>query len=244
MKFYKLNGIVLRDINFEESSKILTILTNQLGKIQAISKNCRRTLNPLCAVSQPLIYSEFILTKTKDIYTISSASMIESFFEITEDMNLTVYSSYLIELVDNFIQLEQKSEESLRLLLNSLYLLKSKFDPETVCRVFEIKMLIFSGFFPQFTHCVRCNKSELTKVFFSVQNSGIVCDKCKQEDDIEISVDLVKQILIIAATDLKRINKINIDKDSNATLKRLMREYIKFVLQKDINILDFFKFIK
>lgn len=244
MKFVKAKGIVLKDLNFEESSKILTILTSELGKIQALSKNCRRTLSPLSAVSQPLIYSEFVFTKTKDIYSISSASVIESFFDITQNVDLTIYSSYLIELVDNFIQLEQKNEDVLRLLLNSLYMLKKGADPEVVCRIFEIKILIFTGFFPQFTQCVKCQRTDLERVFFSFKNSGIVCVNCRNEDDIEISFEVVKMILIIAATDLKKLTKIKIGKNLNEALKSLTTTYIKSVLQREIKILDFFKFIK
>ncbi|AZT90297.1 DNA repair protein RecO [Caldicellulosiruptor changbaiensis] len=244
MKFIKAKGIVLKDVNFEESSKILTILTSELGKIQALSKNCRRTLSPLSAVSQPLIYSEFVFTKTKEIYSISSASVIESFFDITQNVYLTIYSSYLIELVDSFIQIEQKNEDVLRLLLNSLYMLKKGADPETICRIFEIKMLIFTGFFPQFTQCVKCQKSHLSRIFFSFKNAGVVCAECKEENDVEIGLEVVEKVLTIAATDLKKLSKIRISKGLNDILKTLMTTYIKLVLQKDVKILDFFKFIK
>ncbi|WAM30559.1 DNA repair protein RecO [Caldicellulosiruptor naganoensis] len=244
MKFVKAKGIVLKDINFEESSKVLTILTAEIGKIQALSKNCRRTLSPLSAVSQPLIYSEFVFTKAKDIYSISSASVIESFFDLTQNVDLTIYSSYLIELVDNFIELEQKNEDVLRLLLNSLYMLKKGAEPETICRIFEIKILIFTGFFPQFTQCVKCHKSSLNQIFFSFKNAGVVCPECKEEDDVKISLETVEKILIIAATDLKKLSKIKIDKELNTILKNLMITYIKLVLQKDVRILDFFRFIK
>ncbi|WAM34887.1 DNA repair protein RecO [Caldicellulosiruptor morganii] len=244
MKFIKARGIVLKDINFEESSKILTILTAEIGKIQALSKNCRRTLSPLSACSQPLIYSEFVLTKTKDVYSISSASVIESFFDLTHDVGLTIYSSYLIELVDNFIELEQKNEDVLRLLLNSLYMLKKGADPETICRIFEIKILIFTGFFPQFTQCVKCHNSSLSQIFFSFKNSGIVCPDCKEEGDVKIDLKTVEKILIIAATDLKKLSRIKIDRELNTILKNLMTTYIKLVLQKDFKILDFFRFIK
>lgn len=80
MKLIKTKGIVLKETNFEESSKILTVLTSDFGKIQVLSKNCRRLLSVLSACSQPLMFCEFVIRKTKDIYSISSASVIESFF--------------------------------------------------------------------------------------------------------------------------------------------------------------------
>lgn len=123
-------------------------------------------------------------------------------------------------------------------------MLKKGADPETVCRIFEIKMLIFTGFFPQFTQCVKCQKSNLSRIFFSFKNAGVVCAECKEENDMEISLEVVEKILIIAATDLKKLSKIRISKNLNNVLKTLMTTYIKLVLQKDVKILDFFKFIK
>lgn len=146
MKLIKTKGIVLKETNFEESSKILTVLTSDFGKIQVLSKNCRRLLSVLSACSQPLMFCEFVIRKTKDIYSISSASVIESFFELSQDVNLAIYSGYLIELVDSFLEFEQKNEDVLRLLLNSLYLLKKGKDPEVVSRIFEIKILVYTGF--------------------------------------------------------------------------------------------------
>lgn len=244
MKLIKTKGIVLKETNFEESSKILTVLTSDFGKIQVLSKNCRRLLSVLSAVSQPLMFCEFVIRKTKDIYSISSASVIESFFELSQDVNLAIYSGYLIELVDSFLEFEQKNEDVLRLLLNSLYLLKKRKDPEVVSRIFEIKILVYTGFFPQFTQCVKCQRKDITRAFFSFKNGGLTCEACKEDNDIEIEIEVVKRILIVAATNLKKLNKILFDSSLNSKIKTITLPYIKMVLQKDIKILDFFRFIQ
>lgn len=244
MKYIKLNGIVLKETDFEDTSKILTLLTDKKGKIQVISKNCKRTHNSLIGVSQPLIYSEFILKKSNDIYLIVSASIIESFFEISKSLDQTIYASYFIELIDNFLDFEQEDENYLRLLLNTLFLLKNNFDKEVLARIFEIKVLSISGFLPNLIYCNKCGRTDIDEVFFSFEEGCIYCSSCKKKHNTSITLDTIKTILLINATELKKIHKIEIPNHVNKQLSSIISKYISIILQKEIHILDFLKFIK
>ena len=55
----KIEGIVIGDTNYSESSKILNILTKDYGIIGVMSKGCRKVKSNLRVVSNKLTYGDF-----------------------------------------------------------------------------------------------------------------------------------------------------------------------------------------
>ena len=56
MKIESVEGIVLSETNYSESSKILNVLTKEYGLIGIISKGCRNIKSKLRGVSRKLLY--------------------------------------------------------------------------------------------------------------------------------------------------------------------------------------------
>ena len=61
-------GIVLRETDTKESDKIMTLLTQELGKIGVIAKGARGKRSRYGACAQMLAYSEWTLSRRKDWY--------------------------------------------------------------------------------------------------------------------------------------------------------------------------------
>ena len=62
MKIEKIKGIIIKDINYKESSKVLHILTKEYGTIGVISKGCRNIKSKLRSVSLKLTYGYFYIS--------------------------------------------------------------------------------------------------------------------------------------------------------------------------------------
>ena len=67
MKLEKVKGIIIKDINYKESSKILHILTREYGNIGVISKGCRNMKSKLRSVSSKLTYGYFYISKKDEL---------------------------------------------------------------------------------------------------------------------------------------------------------------------------------
>ena len=59
MKIEEVEGIVLSETNYSESSKILNVLTPKYGLLGIMSKGCRNMKSKLRGVSRKLIYGTF-----------------------------------------------------------------------------------------------------------------------------------------------------------------------------------------
>ena len=64
-------GIVLRETNYKEADKILTVLTRDLGKRTVKARGCRRKNSKLTAASQLLVYSEMTLSERGEFTTMA-----------------------------------------------------------------------------------------------------------------------------------------------------------------------------
>ena len=70
MSLLKTSGIVIKQVNYGEADRILTILTKDVGKIQVMARGVRRPRVPSLASTQLFCYSNFIFTKA-DPFSIS-----------------------------------------------------------------------------------------------------------------------------------------------------------------------------
>ncbi len=86
MKIIKIEGIVVKEDNYSESSKILKIFTRDLGVVSVISKGCKKPKSPLHEGSNKLIYGIFDVSYKKDgLSTLIGIDIKDNFKNITMD---------------------------------------------------------------------------------------------------------------------------------------------------------------
>ena len=80
LKIESIEGIVLSDTNYSESSKVLNVFTIEHGLLGIMSKGCRNVKSKLRAGSRKLIYGKFnIYYKENGLSTLISVDIINSF---------------------------------------------------------------------------------------------------------------------------------------------------------------------
>ena len=77
MKIEEVEGIVLSETNYSESSKILHILTEEYGLIGVISKGCRNMKSKLRSVSSKLTYGYFYISKKDELSILIEVDIID-----------------------------------------------------------------------------------------------------------------------------------------------------------------------
>ena len=115
-------------------------------------------------------------------------------------------------------------------------------------RHLELKLIIISGYSPEFFECTYCrNKLEPTDHFFSFNDGGIFCGKCKINSNttlLKISLNCMKIIrLLYREKDINNIQKINLEKNILLEIENFLLSYLKYILEKDIKSYKFIKTI-
>lgn len=175
----KTQGLVLKQRNIGENDRIITILSKELGIIEAAANGVKRIKSKLAGATQTLCYSEFCLYKGKQLYSINSAETIHSFYDLRLDVEKLSLAAYFCDLTGFLSPTGEGSWASLRLLLNTLALLeKNKRSPVLLKSIYELRILSMAGFMPDLTCCARCGTYESESMYFLPLEAKLLCGDC------------------------------------------------------------------
>ncbi len=177
-----LKGLVLRTADYKESSKMLTVLTDALGKISVSARGATRLKSRIAAACQPMAFSEMTLSESKERYYLKEASTLELFSGMTADLKRYALGCYFLELLDAACPETMEEPEALSLGLNALWLLaEGKKDPQLVKCAFELRLMALLGYQPEAEACAACGKEEPDAPVLDLRGGALYCRSCALE---------------------------------------------------------------
>ncbi len=214
MNMIKTKGLVLHSARYGEGAKMLTVLTEEKGKISVAAKGAASVKRGAAAMGN-MCYSEFILNKRGEVYSLSEISPIETFFDISKSLEAMEAAAEMLSFA-NFVCRESVPEpQVLRICLNCLYALaKLNKDSKEALTVLYIKILSEIGFMPELSTCTGCGEENDGFAAFSVKNGGVLCENCINPADPHIkfkSADTVHFMRYVCECDIKDMFKFKID---------------------------------
>ena len=219
----EVQGIILSETNYSETSKILNILTKEYGIIGVISKGCRNLKSPLRSVSSKLTYGKFIIYYKKDKLSIlKEVSVINGFKNIKNDITRISYASYLLELSQQVYK-HSSSEAIFDLLIAALIKIDEGFDALVIMNILELKFLDYLGVMPVIDECAICGRKEHIKTLSSFKG-GFVCESCYKDEKI-VSDKTIKLIRMFYYVDISKISKLEISDKAKNEINMFLNDY-------------------
>lgn len=114
---------MIRECDYGENDKLLTLLTAEHGKITVCAKGAKSLRNKNMVCSQLLCYSEFTVKERGGYYTLSEASLIEQFFGLRTSLSRNAAAVYAADVAGEVCVESSDESEMLSLVLNTLYML-------------------------------------------------------------------------------------------------------------------------
>ena len=154
-------AIVLNKRNFGDTSLICSLYTGEQGKISIIAKGARSKKNPHSAILQPLNYIDLVYyyKNKRNIQTLKEASLIKNHTNLHSSYENFLYALTIVDIL-NSINLENNPCDIIfRLVLQSVKkITKSQINDLIIYYVFfQIKLLIYLGYQPNWQYCLTCN---------------------------------------------------------------------------------------
>ena len=116
-------ALVLRQVDYKESDKILTLFTQEQGKLTASARGCRKKGSALAAPCQLLAWSEMVLYDYQGRWTVKEAAVEREFLGLRRDVERLALACYFAEAAEALAVEDVPAPELLSLVLNSLYAL-------------------------------------------------------------------------------------------------------------------------
>ena len=162
--FLTTRGLVLREVRYKESDKILTVLTQHEGKVTVRARGALRKGSRITAATQLLTYSDMTIFENRGRRTLNEASTVEEFLGLRADLGAFALGSYFAELLETVSAEEYPDPPVLQLGLNSLYALsRALCPPEQIKAVFELRLMCLAGYGAVYcAHCRGASSSAVT----------------------------------------------------------------------------------
>lgn len=179
MEQIRVNGLVVRENPIGEYDKLLTVITEEMGKITISGKGVRSLKSRHMTATQLFCYSSFVLRKSRGYFYISDSALTESFFALRLDLDRLALASYLCDVAAEFAVEGVGDGELLRLTLNTLYALSNRTEiPLAQLKAaYELRCAAMEGFCPDLTACSLCSATE-EKLYLDVMNGRLLCANC------------------------------------------------------------------
>ncbi len=222
------DALVIRAVPQGDHDRLLTLLCPEEGRITVIAKGARSLRNKLMSPCRAFVWGNFELHFKGDMAWVRDASVIKSFTALEKDIELMYLAQYISDVCCELSGQGEPAGELLPLALNTYHALCSeKYDRALVKAAFELRAAAISGYLPELTECIRCEKTEAPAFYLDVMSGGIVCSDCiasspenVQASDADLLVDALgtRSIIIpITAGVLAAMRYV-----VNAPLKRLL----------------------
>ena len=223
MKIEVVEGIVLRETNYSESSKILNVLTKEYGLIGIISKGCRNMKNKLRGVSRKLIYGLFhIYYKPTGLSTLIEVDLKNSYNNIIMNLDSITYATYNLELIEQVYK-QNETNDLFDLLHASLNKINEGFSPLIITNILELKCLDYLGIRPSIDCCSLCGSNK-DIVTLSSDQGGFVCKNCYTNEPL-VTEGTIKLIRLLYYVDISKITKLDIKEESISNINSFLEEY-------------------
>ena len=238
-------GIVLRETETKEADKILTLLTQDRGRIPVIARGVRRKGCKYAACAQPLVYSEWTLYQKGDWYYANEGATIELFSGLQKDLDAMALGFYLAELTEAVTTEEADASELLRHLLNGLYALSALHKPPALVKAaFEMKLMSLAGYEPLADGCAYCGCQEPEQPLFDVVQGVLRCRACGVGES-SLSMPLCRDSLAalrhVIYGDPKRLYSFRLGEEALRRLGGAAEAFAAAQLERGFKTLDFYK---
>ncbi|MDD3392512.1 MAG: DNA repair protein RecO [Bacilli bacterium] len=219
----KLEGIVLGERDYGETSKILNVLTQKYGVIGIMSKGCKNIKSDLRVVSTKLTYGYFYVYYKEDkLSTLTNVDIINSFKNIKSDIVKISYATFLTDLTAQVIK-QNSDAEIYNIFIASLIKLENNFDAMVITNIAELKYLSYLGVMPILDGCSICGSTS-NIVSLSCDKGGYVCQNCLQHERLT-SVKTIKMIRMFYYVDISKIEKLDISNEVKNEINKFLDDY-------------------
>lgn len=146
MRSYKTEAIIIKRRNFNESDRIVTILTRDMGKLNVKAQGVRKITSRRSSHIELLNHTELSLYKGSHMPVLVEAQMIQAYSDIKSDFDKVGFAYHVCELIDGLCPEGQEYQQVFFLLKKTLARISGEEDTLLVIHDFEIELLTLLGF--------------------------------------------------------------------------------------------------
>ncbi len=234
MSLESTTAIVLRTVEFSETSLIVTLLTRDLGRVSALAKGARRPKGPFEGALDLLAVCRVVLIrKSGDTLDLLTEAKLHRRFRAAERSLERLYGGYhVVEMLRLLTDEHEFHPEIYDLTIRTLEQLDGNGEVASTLAYYDSQLLRELGHAPGTDRCTSCGAEmeNLARVPFALGTGGIVCANCKtkQRQIILLRKETIDELKRL--TDVSTSYPVAVAGPVYGELRQLLNRYIETVL--------------
>ena len=218
----EVEGFILSETPYGETSKIINVLTKEKGLIGIMAKGAKSMISALRASTQLFTYGVFsIYFKENKLSTLTNVDIINPLKNIRSDLTKISYLTYISELTSQVIK--QTNEDVFDMFINIVLKMEDNLDPVILTNILELKYLPLLGVGLNLDSCIKCgNKTNIVTIDASF--GGLICKDCYQ-NEIIVDKKVIQLLRMYYYVDIKSISSINVKEEYKQTINKFISDY-------------------
>jgi DNA repair protein RecO (recombination protein O) len=171
----------MRGRQLGEADRILTLLTTERGKLDAVAKGVRRAGSHLAGRLEFANECELSMHRGRSLDVVVSADILNALWTELVRPDRFGVASLAIELIDAFCEPDLAVPDIYALLAGTLRAIAHSDDPRSVIPRFSLRLLDMLGLGPPADDCVRCGSALGAAVAYVDSGAGgFIDDGCRE----------------------------------------------------------------
>lgn len=223
-------AIVLRGMDYSETSRIVTLFTRKQGKMSVMAKGARRTKSSFGSTLQPMAYTQVVYyyKPTRTLQMLSESSHVKAFHRLNRSLEKITIGLRVVELVDALMEEEDPQPRVFSLVLQTLDALdRAEARVENLWPFVQLRVARLLGVAPSID---RDNVEAVTDEggILSLANGGVYPRSARPSHARPASRSALRAFAILARADLDVVLRMDLDPQTRARVHRLVAEYMQF----------------
>lgn len=223
-------AIVLRSLDYGETSQIVTLFTREKGKLGVIAKGARRPKSSFGATLQPMAYTQvvFYYKPTRTLQTLTESSHVESFHHLRRSLKTITVGYRIVELVDALMEDEDSQPEVFALVVKALRRLNAtETRAANLWPYVQLQMAQVLGMAPAVD---RAHVEAVTgeEGVLSRANGGVYPSDAAPEAPRRASRAALRAYAICARADLDTVMRLELTPEVRREMESLVREFMRY----------------
>ncbi len=176
-------AVVLRGVDFSETSRIVTFLSPDRGRMACMAKGAKRKKSPFAGLLDTFNRLELVYywKDGRDVQTLGEGSLLDGYPSLKGDLGRVTYGAFPLEVAYKAAHENEPSQALFEVLVRGLEGLEAwQGDARTHCCWQVFGLLSAAGFEPALDACVECGASVSASPSFSY-TGGVVCGRCPSD---------------------------------------------------------------
>ena len=218
----KIQAIVLKSSDKKEKDKSVLLFSLDHGKVWATLKGVKNPKAKMKLACNPFCFGEFILEEGHSGQIVTNFEVIETFHEISEDIDKFFEGSAILEIL-NCMEFSQELPQVFVLALKTLKTICfSKVKRVYVLDKFLLELFKISGVGLVPEKCSGCGSKAFEKLYINYVDGVLECVSCKSLTSVELSNTTLSALRILNMTDMEKLSTLKLAENSEVELLKVL----------------------